>query len=80
MVWYPEVQKKAQAELDSVLGHGHLPEFSDEASLPYCGAVVKEFMRWRNPTPVAVPRETETEDVYNGERIPAASVIIPNVW
>lgn len=80
MVWYPDIQKKAQEELDAVLGKDHLPDFADEASLPYCGAIVKELYRWRPVTPFAIPRETDTEDVYKGMRIPAHSVILPNSW
>lgn len=80
MVWFPEVQKKAQEELDRVVGKDHLPSFSDETLLPYCGAVLKELWRWRPVAPVAIPRETDTEDVYKGMRIPASSVIIPNAW
>ena len=45
MVCYPEVQKKAQAELDSVL-NGRLPEHSDFPSLPYLLALVKEVYRY----------------------------------
>ena len=45
MVCYPEVQKKAQAELDNVL-NGRLPEHSDIASLPYLSALVKEVYRY----------------------------------
>ena len=45
MVCYPEVQKKAQAELDQVL-HGRLPEHNDLASLPYFSALVKELHRY----------------------------------
>ena len=45
MLAYPEVQKKAQAELDSVIGRTRLPEFSDEEALPYISAVVKEVFR-----------------------------------
>jgi hypothetical protein len=41
MVCYPEVQKKAQTELDNVL-NGRLPEHSDISSLPYLSALVKE--------------------------------------
>jgi hypothetical protein len=29
MVAFPDVQKKAQAELDNVVGHGKLPTFAD---------------------------------------------------
>ena len=45
MVCYPEVQKKAQEELDKVL-NGRLPEHSDIESLPYLSALVKEVYRY----------------------------------
>ena len=45
MVCYPEVQKKAQQELDKVL-NGRLPEHSDIVSLPYLSALVKEVYRY----------------------------------
>jgi hypothetical protein len=45
MICYPEVQKKAQAELDKVL-NGALPEPRDIASLPYLSALVKEVYRF----------------------------------
>jgi hypothetical protein len=45
MVCYPEVQKKAQAELDNVLNR-RLPEYSDIASFPYLSALVKEVYRY----------------------------------
>lgn len=80
MLWYPDVLVKAQREIDAVLGKGHLPNFIDEDSLPYCSAVVKESFRWRPVTPVAVPHFVEQEDEYAGYRIPAGSIIIPNAW
>lgn len=46
MLRNPEVQAKAQKELDEVIGHGNLPDFSHENVLPYVSAVVKEVMRW----------------------------------
>jgi cytochrome P450 len=49
MVLYPEVQKRAQEEIDSVLGHGHLPQFEDEDALPYLKAVRYELLRWSPP-------------------------------
>lgn len=51
MVLYPEVQKKAQAELDAVIGPNRLPEFGDRPSLPYIQAVIKETLRWQMVTP-----------------------------
>ena len=49
MALYPEVQKKAQAEIDAVVGQTRLPDFHDRPSLPYINAVVKELSRWNFP-------------------------------
>lgn len=80
MVWYPEVQAKAQEELDRVVGEGNLPDFGEEDSLPYCQALIMELLRWKPVVPVSIPRMVEREDVYRGYRIPAGSVVIPNFW
>ena len=53
---HPEVQKKAQAELDEVVGHHRLPTFADYERLPYIRAVVKESLRWQCVDPLGVPR------------------------
>jgi cytochrome P450 len=45
MLCFPEAQKKAQEELDRVLG-GKLPEMSDKAHLPYLSGLVKEVLRY----------------------------------
>lgn len=47
MAIHPEVAKKAQVELDAVVGSGRLPDFSDRPSLPYIDAIAKECMRWK---------------------------------
>lgn len=51
MCIHPEVQRKAQAELDAVL-HGRLPEFSDRPFLPYIQAIAKETLRWNPVAPL----------------------------
>ena len=45
MSLYPEVQKKAQQEIDAVVGSDRLPDFADRDSLPYVDAIMKEVMR-----------------------------------
>ena len=52
MTMYPEAQKKAQAELDDVVGADRLPTFEDRDSLPYINAMVKETLRWGVVTPL----------------------------
>ncbi len=52
MVLYPDVQRKAQAELDRVVGRDRLPNFNDRESLPYIEAVIKEALRWLPTAPM----------------------------
>ncbi len=52
LVHNPDVVEKAHKELDSVLSAGQLPDFTDEDSLPYIAAIVKETLRWRDVAPV----------------------------
>ena len=52
MALYPEVQKKAQAEIDAVVGSKRLPDFHDRHSLPYLNAVLKETLRWNLVAPL----------------------------
>jgi hypothetical protein len=52
MVVYPEAQRKAQAELDSVVGRSRMPAFSDLEHLPVICATVREVLRWWPPDPI----------------------------
>ncbi|KAH9897054.1 cytochrome P450 [Cubamyces lactineus] len=66
MASHPEVQEKAHGELDKVVGPSRLPDFSDEASLPYISAVTKECMRWHTVVPLAIPHRLIEDDEYRG--------------
>lgn len=46
MTRYPEVFKKAQEEMDRVVGQDRLPDIEDRDSLPYLEAVLKELLRY----------------------------------
>ncbi|KAJ7251389.1 cytochrome P450 [Mycena rebaudengoi] len=80
MLANPEVQKRAQEEIDTVVHKGHLPSFDDEESLPYVSAVVKEVLRWKPVGPIGVPHAVAVEDTYRGYRIPAGSIVVSNIW
>lgn len=80
MSLYPEVLKKAQAELDAVVGPHRLPDFEDRDALVYVNAIIKEALRWHVVTPLSVPHCTLEDDVFNGYFIPAGTTILPNVW
>jgi cytochrome P450 len=52
MVLHPEVQKKAQVEIDTVVGPNRLSDIHDRPSLPYINAIIKESMRWHSVLPL----------------------------
>ena len=52
MTLYPEVQSRAHAELDAVVGTDRLPDFGDRDELPYINALCSEVLRWLPVTPL----------------------------
>jgi cytochrome P450 len=80
MVENPEVQHRAQKELDRVIGRDRLPDFSDKESLPYMFALYQEVLRWAPILPLGVAHGAIREDEYKGMRIPAGSIIFANIW
>lgn len=46
MILNPRVQKKAQAELDEVVGKDRLPSIADQANLPYIRSIMAEVFRY----------------------------------
>ncbi|KAI0659943.1 cytochrome P450 [Cubamyces menziesii] len=80
MLLYPEVQKRAQEELDAVVGPDRLPHFDDRASLPYVTAIVKEALRWHNVAPLGLPHSCTADDEYRGWHIPKGATVMANVW
>lgn len=51
MLLWPDAQRKAQEEIDRVVGSDRLPDFSDREHLPYTEAL-KEVMRLHTAVPV----------------------------
>lgn len=79
MVRNPEVQRRAQAEIDSVVGFHRLPQMEDKASLPYIDWIIKETLRI-NPVAPLVPHSLDKDDIYEGYRIPKGAWVMANVW
>ncbi|OSX65938.1 hypothetical protein POSPLADRAFT_1177392 [Postia placenta MAD-698-R-SB12] len=75
MVLHPEVLRKAQAEIDRVVGGTRLPNVEDRASLPYVDCIIKEVYRWNCPAPSGKYR-----DVLRGHNIARGTVIVANLW
>ncbi|KAH9476208.1 Cytochrome P450 monooxygenase 98 [Psilocybe cubensis] len=80
MLTHPEIQARAQKELDTVIGRDRLPEAIDRESLPFISAIVKEVFRWNPVAPLGLPHVATNADVYNGYYIPAGTIVIGNTW
>ncbi|KAF9527231.1 cytochrome P450 [Crepidotus variabilis] len=80
MILNPEVQRKGQAELDSVVGHDRLPSISDRADLPYIRGIITETLRRGPPVPLCTPHAAHEDDVYRGYAIPKGAWIMANIW
>jgi cytochrome P450 len=82
MLLNPVAQKRAQAELDDVLGPGpeRLPTAADRARLPYVEACWKESLRWHPVAPEGLAHMVRDDDVYEGYRIPKGTIVLPNIW
>ncbi|KAI0776641.1 cytochrome P450 [Trametes elegans] len=77
---YPSVQRKAQAELDAVVGADRLPTYADLARLPYMHALYLEIIRWNPVVPLGVPHAVSEDDSYAGYYIPKGTIVMINQW
>ncbi|KAK7446344.1 hypothetical protein VKT23_014550 [Stygiomarasmius scandens] len=80
MCLYPDVMRKAQAQIDQVVGRDRLPTIADFDNLHYIRAIVKEILRWRPVGPIGLPRSTSKDDWYNGYFIPKGTLVLVNLW
>lgn len=76
----PHVLKKAQAEVDSHIGHDRMFDESDVADLPYLRCIINETLRLYPAGPLLIPHESSAECVVGGYRIPAGTMLMVNVW
>ncbi|QRW18503.1 cytochrome P450 family protein [Rhizoctonia solani] len=80
MVLYPDSQRKAQEEIDAILGTSRLPVLEDRLLLPYTDRLIQEVLRWCPALPLGIPHATTSEDIYQGFRIPKGAMVIGNTW
>ncbi|KAI4523860.1 cytochrome P450 [Schizophyllum commune Loenen D] len=76
---YPEVQAKAAAEMNQVVGDKRSPVHSDGDSLPYIRALIQEIHRFRVVTPHGLPHRATRDLHYKGYLIPEGSMLIANI-
>ncbi|KAJ0968504.1 hypothetical protein J5N97_025421 [Dioscorea zingiberensis] len=80
MIGKPETMRKAQEELDSVVGKEEIVDESHIGKLPYLEALVKETLRLHPPVPLLLPRYPTTTCNIGGYIIPKGTKVFINVW
>ncbi|KAF8897940.1 cytochrome P450 [Infundibulicybe gibba] len=72
MTLHPDIQRRAQEEVDRVVGSDRLPTFEDRELLPYVLAIIKETLR--------LVHRLMQDDVYEGYLIPKGARVVANIW
>ncbi|KAJ8072218.1 hypothetical protein PM082_015776 [Marasmius tenuissimus] len=80
LVASPESQRKAQEEIDRVVGRERLPGLEDSDELPYIQALIKETHRIRPVAPLHIPHATTTDEKFRDFVIPGGTAIFVNMY
>ncbi|OXA41087.1 Methyl farnesoate epoxidase [Folsomia candida] len=77
---FPDVQKKFQAEIESITGNSRPTTVSDRPKMPYTEALIAETLRFSTITPQGVQHRAIKDQEYKGYLIPKDTVITANVF
>ena len=77
---HPQVQTRAQKDIDTLVGQDRMPTVADASELQYVRAIVKEGMRWMPTIILGSPHGLIQDDMYMGYKIPAGASVINNNW
>ncbi|XP_075895321.1 cytochrome P450 2J2-like isoform X2 [Nelusetta ayraudi] len=75
----PDIQDKARAEIDHVIGQDRRPTMADKPSLPYTDAVIHEIQRIGNIVPLNGLRMAAKDTTLGGYFIPKGTAVMPNL-
>jgi flavonoid 3',5'-hydroxylase len=80
MVLNPDILKRAQREMDQVIGRNRRLQESDIPKLPYLQALCKEAFRLHPSTPLNLPRISSESCEVNGYYVPKNTRLSVNIW
>ncbi|KAI5729980.1 hypothetical protein M8J76_008667 [Diaphorina citri] len=78
LLLHPDVQKKAQAEIDRVVGRDRLPSLNDRPHMPYLEAITYESVRVFMGRTFSIPHRALRDTTLQGYFIPKDTMIIAN--
>ncbi|KAM8746477.1 cytochrome P450 2J4-like [Acanthopagrus schlegelii] len=77
MIYYPHIQERVQAEIDTVIGSSRQPSMSDRDDMPYTNAVIHEIQRMGNILPLGLARMAGKDTTVDKYTIPKGTMIVP---
>ncbi|GIX68765.1 cytochrome P450 2J6 [Caerostris extrusa] len=80
MATNPEIQKKVQKEIDTVLGKDGKIRWSERSKLPYTYAATLEANRWRTVSPLGVLHRVREDTTVGGYDVPKGSNVMSNIY
>ncbi|KAJ4713225.1 Cytochrome P450 [Melia azedarach] len=81
MVMHPDIQAKAQTEIDTIVGSTRLVSDSDLPNLPFLRAIIKETLRMHPPGPLLSWARLAIHDTQIGQHlVPAGTTAMVNMW
>nr|CAD7426505.1 unnamed protein product [Timema monikensis] len=78
LLLFPEVQKRAQDEIDAVVGRDRLPSLNDRPHMPYMEAMVLESVRMFMGRTFSIPHRAVKDTTLQGYSIPKDTMVICN--
>jgi cytochrome P450 len=80
LVNYPDVLKKARAELADQIGEERLVEEADLSKLSYLQNIISETLRLYPAAPMLLPHFSSNDCVVSGFDIPRDTLLLVNAW
>ena len=78
MTLFPEEIRKAQEEIDRVVGSDRLPQWEDGKELPFVRTMIKETIQWRPANKFGMYHASTADDWYGDYLIPKDAVVVLN--
>uniref|UniRef100_UPI003AAB2A06 cytochrome P450 2J4-like n=1 Tax=Centroberyx gerrardi TaxID=166262 RepID=UPI003AAB2A06 len=79
MIYYPHIQERVQAEIDTVVGSSRQPSVTDRENMPYTDAVIHEIQRMGNIVPLNLAHMATKNTTLGKYTIPKGTMILPTL-
>ncbi|KAL2510800.1 Cytochrome [Abeliophyllum distichum] len=76
----PDILRRAQADIDTLLGKERLFDESDVVELPYLRCIVNETLRLHPAAPLLSPHLSSDECTIGGFNVPCGTILLVNAW